>query len=90
MVKAISLLAMLSAALAAGGCTSDEFARYQGVTPYAGNAIASNTVLQMVDPWPRGVENTNLDVPADHKQYQTAASDGAPPATVSNTSTTNH
>jgi hypothetical protein len=51
-------------------CTS---ARTEGVTSGAGNAIAANTVMQMVDPWPVGVENTDLDVPADHSQYRPAA-----------------
>ncbi|MDN5929229.1 MAG: hypothetical protein L0I29_19365, partial [Hyphomicrobiales bacterium] len=45
-------------------------ARNEGVTGRAGNAMAANTVMQMVDPWPRGVENTNFRVPADHAQYQ--------------------
>ena len=54
--------------LAGAGCQS-EYARNEGVTGQAGNAIAADTVLQMVDPWPRGVENTDLRVPADHAQY---------------------
>jgi hypothetical protein len=47
-----------------GGCTSDDYVRTEGVTTRAGNAQASNTVMQMVDPWQYGVQNTRLLVPA--------------------------
>lgn len=49
------------------GCMShdDHLVRTEGVTKRAGDAIARNSVLQMVDPWPEGVEDTNLKVPAD-------------------------
>lgn len=52
------------------GCLSEETRRMDGLTLNAGNAMASNTVMQMVDPWPRGVENTDLIVPADSGQYR--------------------
>ena len=48
----------------AGGCTSDDYVRSEGVTTGAGNAQAANTVMQMVDPWKYGVQNTRLLVPA--------------------------
>ena len=69
MPRTAILVSVLGLALAAAGCTSDEYARNEGVTGRAGDAIAANTAMQMVDPWPRGVENTNLRVPADHAQY---------------------
>jgi hypothetical protein len=72
MLKVLPLVAVLALA----GCTSDEYARNEGVTSGAGDAIAADTAMQMVDPWPRGVENTNLRVPADHKQYLPAAKGG--------------
>jgi hypothetical protein len=70
MPRTAILVSVLGLALAAAGCTSDEYARNEGVTGRAGDAIAANTAMQMVDPWPRGVENTNLRVPADHAQYK--------------------
>jgi len=70
MLRTTILISVLGLSLAAAGCTSDELARNEGVTGRAGDAMAANTVLQMVDPWPRGVENTNLRVPADRAQYQ--------------------
>lgn len=69
MLKTTILVFVSGLSLAAAGCTSSEFARNEGVTGRAGNAIAADTVMQMVDPWPRGVENTDLSVPADHQQY---------------------
>jgi hypothetical protein len=72
-----SIFALAFAGLSAG-CTTDEPLRYNGVTRGAGDAIAANTVMQMVDPWPAGVEQTDLSIPADHDQYRklTAATDG--------------
>lgn len=72
MLKALPLIAVLALA----GCMSDEYARNEGVTSEAGDAIAADTAMQMVDPWPRGVENTNLRVPADRKQYLPAVKGG--------------
>jgi hypothetical protein len=55
-------------------CT-ETFQRLDGVTPDAGNAIAANTVMQMVDPWQYGVQNTDLQVPADRGDVKAAAAD---------------
>jgi len=54
------------------GCTSDDYVRSEGPTVGAGNAQAANTVMQMVDPWKYGVQNTKLLVPA---QRSAAAGD---------------
>ncbi|RUW19316.1 MULTISPECIES: hypothetical protein [unclassified Mesorhizobium] len=62
---------LLAGALA--GCTSDDYVRTEGVTPAAGNAQASNTVMQMVDPWQYGVQNTRLLVPAQSASSSTSA-----------------
>ncbi|MBW8909193.1 hypothetical protein AB6802_24575 [Mesorhizobium sp. RCC_202] len=65
-----------------GGCTSDDYVRTEGVTPGAGNAQASNTAMQMVDPWQYGVQNTKLRVPA---QRPVAAADQAAGAKAAST-----
>lgn len=62
-------------ALASQGCTSDDYARQDGLTFGAGDAIAANTVMQMVDPWPAGVQDTRLKVPA--QRAASSASDAA-------------
>ncbi|MEX0956074.1 MAG: hypothetical protein WDZ83_12785 [Rhizobiaceae bacterium] len=54
-----------SAILLLAGCTTSETLHHEGVTSYAGDAIAANTVLQMVDPWQYGVQDTDLETPAE-------------------------
>ncbi|CAN7449995.1 hypothetical protein [Mesorhizobium sp. LjNodule214] len=80
----VLLLAGLSS-----GCTSDDYVRSEGVTPAAGNAQASNTVMQMVDPWKYGVQNTRLLVPAQRDTPASGGADAAASATTAPTSTTN-
>lgn len=80
------LILMLVAFLA--GCTSDQVMRIDGMTPEAGNAIAANTVLQMVDPWQPGVQGTDLRVPAERaaaaaEAATTGAGQGQLPAAAS-------
>lgn len=57
--------AALALLMAATGCASDDLRRGAGITDEAGNAIAHNTALQLVDPWPEGVEDTDLETPYD-------------------------
>jgi hypothetical protein len=56
------------------GCTTSDTLHHEGVTSYAGNAIAANTALQMVDPWQYGVQDTDLETPAERPWRQKAAS----------------
>ena len=55
------------------GCTSDDYVRSEGPTVGAGNAQAANTVMQMVDPWKYGVQNTKLLVPAQRSSAAAGA-----------------
>ena len=55
-----SVILIRAVALAVCGCTSDDYLRVDGVTTGAGDAIAANTVMQMVDPWQHGVQDTRL------------------------------
>lgn len=59
-----------TAAMLLSGCQTPEPMRHEGVTAGAGNALAANTVMQMVDPWPAGVQDTDLAPPADLEQYR--------------------
>lgn len=73
------------------GCTSDDYVRTEGVTPAAGNAQASNTAMQMVDPWQYGVQNTRLLVPAPSTSSTATAAGakgGAASASTTSVSTT--
>lgn len=76
----------------AGGCTSDDYVRTEGVTPGVGNAQASNTAMQMVDPWKYGVQNTRLLVPAQRPGSETVtvgAKAGAASAPTTSSTTSN-
>jgi hypothetical protein len=63
------------ATLPLAGCMGDGVGRMDGVTAGAGNAIAANTVMQMVDPWQPGIEDTDLKVP--HERTAATAPAGA-------------
>lgn len=58
--RSLALLALLGAT----GCTTDDTLRFDGVTPEAGQAIAQNSALQIIDPSPPGSADTRLRVPA--------------------------
>lgn len=77
-MRTLILIGLLSTA---AGCTSDQTMRYDGVTWGAGDAIAANTAMQMVDPWQPGVQDTRLLVqpaaPAKAAATGAAADGGA-------------
>lgn len=75
MPRSIFPLALAALCAALAGCT-ETYQRLDGVTPGAGDAIAANTVMQMVDPWQYGVQNTNLEVPADRAAAVPPPADG--------------
>ena len=83
-----SSIALLLAGFAAG-CTSDDYVRTEGVTPAAGNAQAADTVMQMVDPWKYGVQNTTLLVPAQRGDVVAITPDQAAGAKASQSTTGN-
>lgn len=64
MKRQLKAFLIATTAVALSGCLSNVDARRNGVTDGTGNAIAANTVLQMVDPWPAGVQQTGLRVPS--------------------------
>ena len=71
---ATPMLFAFSALLATTACQSSEDVRLEGISLGGGNAIAHNTALQVIDPWPAGVQETNLVVPA-HRASPAAQSD---------------
>lgn len=68
------------------GCANDDLQRTEGLTLGAGNAMAANSAMQIIDPWPAGVEDTDLVVPSDRpirkKPAETGTSTPAPAAPV--------
>ncbi|MBZ9700591.1 MULTISPECIES: hypothetical protein [unclassified Mesorhizobium] len=83
-----SSVALLLAGFTAG-CTSDDYVRSEGVTSGAGEAQAANTVMQMVDPWKYGVQNTRLLVPAQRGSTEPATAEQAASAKASQASADN-
>lgn len=81
-----AMIALFGTGLALAGCVTEETQRIEGLTPGAGNALAANTAMQMVDPWQYGVQDTDLQVPAD-SAGATAVSK-APGSTTSDSSVT--
>ena len=85
-----NVLAVLAAACCVIAGCSETYQRIDGVTLGAGDAIAANTVMQMVDPWPYGAQETDLKVPADRSDQEAKAlaesSDAGPvaPSTTGN------
>jgi hypothetical protein len=78
MTKPITALILATLCSCLVGC-SETYQRLDGVTPMAGDAVAANTVMQMVDPWQYGVQDTDLEVPADRGDAgQPEGSDDAP------------
>lgn len=66
-------MAFAFAALAACNSTAEDPTITK--TSSAGNAIAANTVMQMVDPWPEGVDDTRLKTPAEYPKKPADASE---------------
>lgn len=78
------ILAVVLPAALLSGCMSAEDKRLEGIAFSGGNAMAANSALQIIDPWPAGVQDTDLKVPADRGGVpaQTASGDGGTTTTA--------
>ena len=81
-VNRILLISVLAAATLLASCAKDDALRTEGLTLGAGDAIARNTALQVIDPWPEGVEDTDLLVPNDRGVVPKPPAAAAPSATT--------
>lgn len=77
MSASLKLILLAGMAGLVSGCMSDDLRRADGITYGAGDRIAANTVMQMVDPWQEGVQDTRLRVPADRGGSSAQAADSA-------------
>ncbi|MFZ2101500.1 MAG: hypothetical protein WAU86_13140 [Oricola sp.] len=85
----IAMTLALGAPLLAG-CQTAEDKDIEGVTLAAGNAVAYNSALQIIDPWPAGVQDTNIKVPSDRGAKPAATpGDTVQSGGAGNTSATN-
>jgi hypothetical protein len=67
--RTIVATALLAAML--GGCSEYYFDRRDGITVYSGDAMATNRVTQMIDPWP--VASGRRDIAYSGEKAATAA-----------------
>ena len=52
------------------GCNHEYLSRDEGVTNFAGEALAANEAISVVDTWPDGFDNT--DIPTNGKRQAAA------------------
>lgn len=62
--------AMLGLAALAGCETTQDPYRFNGVTHGAGDAVAINSALQIIDPMPKSASRTRLIVPAERPKQE--------------------
>jgi hypothetical protein len=60
-MKKTCLIIFISSLLQA--CVAEKRLRFETPTQSAGDSMARNSALQMVDPWPDGVDDARLKVP---------------------------
>jgi hypothetical protein len=77
-----SIVGMAALAGLLSGCAQDDFMRTEGLTLGVGDAVATNSALQIIDPWPAGVEDTVLNPPADRGDLAAVKDTPAAPATT--------
>ena len=61
--KLIGTSTLLAITVFVSGC-NQAVSRRDSLAPSFGNAMATNTALQTIDPWPRNVENTHIHTDA--------------------------
>lgn len=83
----LSLAIASTALLALSGCAKDDALRSEGLTLAAGDSIAVNSSLQIIDPWPAGVEDTELLVPSDRGTKSATVSSGGGSTTTATAAT---
>jgi len=64
------LLLALAFGAVLGGCSDIYYDRREGITARGGNAIETNKVTQIIDPWPPAAANRHLE--ADGQRMQRA------------------
>lgn len=79
-LPALCKIAALTALALVTGCASEHYRRGDGVTDFAGDAVAQNTALQVVDPWAEGVEDTDIKSPYEPSQTPGGGDGAAAPA----------
>jgi hypothetical protein len=66
--RAWSIVPALAVAALLGGCADIYYDRRETVTFHAGDAVASNKIVHMIDPWPRAAANRNIESNGERMQ----------------------
>ncbi len=82
-MKTGKLIIAVLAGLVLQSCAREDTLRTEGLTIGAGDAMARNTALQVIDPWPAGVEDTDLIIP-NKRPNEKVEDAGAAPAPTPN------
>jgi hypothetical protein len=77
-MKNTKIILLLLTAVAMQACAREDALRTEGLSLGAGDSIARNSALQIIDPWPDGVEDTNLSVPSARLNEKVADADATP------------
>jgi hypothetical protein len=83
-MKNTKVLFVLILGLVLQSCAREDTLRTEGLTLGAGDAMARNTALQVIDPWPNGVEDTDLLIPNTRTNDNVEAGSAAKPAASTN------
>jgi hypothetical protein len=67
-VRGRVILPVIAFAALLGGCADIYYDRRDTVTHYAGDAVASNKVTHIIDPWPRVAANRNIESHGERMQ----------------------
>jgi hypothetical protein len=87
-MKSSKLILLFSAALALQSCAKEDTLRTDGLTLGAGDAMARNMALQVIDPWPNGVEDTDIVTPNSRPKIIPEGEGTAAPGGATSTSPT--
>lgn len=77
--KITSIFISFTAVVSISGCQYEQLNRNEFMSNSAGNAIAHNSALQIIDPWPRSAGDNKLKVPTG--EYGGEPKEGAAPPT---------
>jgi hypothetical protein len=64
----LRLGAVLALGATLGGCADIYYDRRESITFHAGDAVATNKVTHMIDPWPRAAANRNIEAHGERMQ----------------------
>jgi len=71
-MRRVAALVLVSASTVLAGCSDIYYDRRETVSKGAADAVASNSAVQTVDPWPPNVANQNIAMNGDRAELAIA------------------